>query len=85
MEELESVRAEPLEPADGSPPNENEREHQQVGCSRPGHAGLKRRNNGGQLRAVEEELEKLTTRRRNERISTVSQEATNEKLESARE
>ena len=32
-----------------------------------------------------EEQEKLTTRRRNERISTVSQEATNKKLESARE
>ena len=32
-----------------------------------------------------EEQEKLTTRRRNERISTVCQEATNKKLESARE
>ena len=32
-----------------------------------------------------EEQEKLTTRRRNERISTVSQDATNKKLESARE
>ena len=32
-----------------------------------------------------EEQEKLTTRRRNERISTVSQEATNKKPESARE
>ena len=29
-EELESARAEPLEPADRSPANENEREHQQV-------------------------------------------------------
>ena len=32
VEDSESVRAEPLEPADGSPANENEREHQQVGC-----------------------------------------------------
>ena len=31
-EELESARAEHLGPADGIPANENEREHQQVGC-----------------------------------------------------
>ena len=32
VEELESARAEPLELADGSPANGNERKHQQVGC-----------------------------------------------------
>ena len=62
-----------------------------VGCSSKSgkHKGL---NNFKKLFRIPkviknqgEEQEKLTTRRRNERISTVSQDATNKKLESARE
>ena len=50
-EELESARAEHLGPADGIPANENEREHQQVGCWHQEHVGLKKRSYGGQQRA----------------------------------
>ena len=58
-----------------------------VGCSSKSgkHKGFKLVRIPKVITNQGEELEKLTTRRRNERISTVSQEATNKKLEIARE
>ena len=58
-----------------------------VGCSSKSekHKGLKLFRIPKVIKNQEEEQEKLTTRKRNERISTVSQDATNKKLESARE
>ena len=49
------------------------------------HKGLKLFRIPKVIKNQGEEQEKLTTRKRNERISTVSQDATNKKLESARE
>ena len=57
-----------------------------VGCSSKSekHKGLKLFRIPKVIKNQGEEQEKLTTRKRNERISTVSQDATNKKLESAR-
>ena len=58
-----------------------------VGCSSKSgkHKGFKLFRIPKVITNQREEQEKLTTRKRNERISTVSQEATNKTLESARE
>ena len=58
-----------------------------VGCSSRSrkHKGFKLFRIPNFITNQGEEQEKLTTTRRNDRISTVSQEATNKKLESARE
>ena len=58
-----------------------------VGCSSKSgkHKGFKLFRIPNFITNQGEEQEKLTTRRRNERISTVSQKATNKKLESATE